>query len=506
MKKLICAIGITLCAAACTTRPQDGTESLEVEPTRLEFGATAASPQEIAVKAVGVEWEYAAAGTGGEWMEVVRSGEVLTVTVLDNPTAEQRTSSVTVLPVGGSPGLKARTVTVIQEASDTPVVYTLSVEPSALTFDAEGASPQKVTVTAEGDGLTWSTAVDADWITVTEQADGFSVSVSDNPDTAERAANITVTPSESSASPKAVRVVQEARVLPPSLKLSLQDGAAIPEEGIVFDYKGFLKGFAGTPQMTCSVLVAAVNLDWSVRAEAGTGAAGWLTVTPFENNGYFSVQCAAANEAAEARTGRLVVTTDAEGVGPFEIPVMQEGKPEFYSTITENVDFGTLTGSCNVTLYANGDRRDWPCSRWDMVFMSEGVTYNENLGRYEGTGEKLTVQLATGPIMKNDDNLYDLPEGTYTVTANFSSLGGVDKWSAYTISGGTKGFSHPNYADGTWYQLMEEGAYGNDACITEGTMTVTKSGEVYNISFDFISDALYRVTGAFEGQLTIRAI
>ena len=46
---------------------------------------------------------------------------------------------------------------------------------------------------------------------------------------------------------------------------------------------------------------------------------------------------------------------------------------------------------------------------------------------------------------------------------------------------------------------MENDAVTGDACIREGTMTVARSGETYDIIFDFISDAGYKVTGKYEG-------
>lgn len=113
--------------------------------------------------------------------------------------------------------MKDKTVTIVQQPSDTPVVYSITVEPASLTFEAEGAATQKVTVMTEGEGLTWRTEVDEaarGWLTVTEGEGQFAVAVSDNPDTVERAGNITVIPSEESASPKVVRVVQKEKVIP----------------------------------------------------------------------------------------------------------------------------------------------------------------------------------------------------------------------------------------------------------------------------------------------------
>ncbi|WP_154818432.1 MULTISPECIES: hypothetical protein [Rikenellaceae] len=50
---------------------------------------------------------------------------------------------------------------------------------------------------------------------------------------------------------------------------------------------------------------------------------------------------------------------------------------------------------------------------------------------------------------------------------------------------------------------MENDTVTGDACITGGTITVTRNGEEYDIAFDFTSDAGYKVTGSFEGILDL---
>ena len=211
-----------LLAAACS--PTDGestTASLEVSPSSLTFGAEDTTPQEITVTATGVEWEYTVPSSA-DWITVDdgTAGKLL-VSVAKNPTAEKRTASITVKPVNND-DIKTMSVTVTQAGSETPEVYSLTVDPAALTFEAEGAAGQSVKVTASGEGITWSAAVDEaakEWITLsaTEGSEGettLTVTVQDNPDTAERSANVTLTPSVESVGPKAIRVTQEAKVLP----------------------------------------------------------------------------------------------------------------------------------------------------------------------------------------------------------------------------------------------------------------------------------------------------
>ena len=503
MKKILFVAAACILAAACKpTETETTTASLEVTPTSLSFAAEDTAPQTITVTAVGVEWTYSLAESGKEWVTIERlSDKELTVAVADNTKAEQRTAAVT-FKAKDNNRIKDRSVTIIQQGAENPEVYALTVDPTVLTFEAEGAAGQSVKVTASGEGITWSAAVEdaaKEWITLsaTEGAEGettLTVTVQDNPDTAERSANVTLTPSVESVGPKAIRVTQEAKVLPPSLTMTYK-GGTLPEEGFVSDYIG--RGHF-------SVDVCPVNVSWNVRTEYVSGGTGWLQVDKFE-----SAQSSAIiidfglnrNDSPDPRTARVVVTTDAEGVGPFEIPVTQEGKPDFQSTILEDMELTSLT-HCYANVSPNHDGRDLPYTRWDLRFMSEDVSYENSKGAFFGTGDRLTVDLVSEPIWVNDDAEYYLPDGTYTVVANFNSDENLRV--PGSVSAGAFTFSHPRFTNGTWYVRIEDDAYpGGQAAITEGTMTVSRTGEEYVITFEFVSDAGFAVTGTYEGTLEL---
>ena len=495
MKKLLFIAAACMLAAACT--PQDGggeTASLEVSPKSLTFGAEDTTPQEITVTATGVEWEYAVPSSA-DWITVDdgTAGKLL-VSVAKNPTAEKRTASIRITAKDND-DLEPVSVTVTQAGSETPEVYSLTVDPAALTFEAEGAAGQSVKVTASGEGITWSAAVEdaaKEWITLsaTEGAEGettLTVTVQDNPDTAERSANVTLTPSVESVGPKAIRVTQEAKVLPPSLAITYDGGKELPEEGFVMGYRGRLITLALVP----------VNLTWKAEADAE-----WLKITVNTDYNLLTIAMSdVLNTSSESRSCNIIVTTDAEGVGPFKIPVTQEGQPEFQSTILEDMELTTLT-HCYVAVTPNCDWRDKPFTQWDMRFMSENVSYANNLGNYSGTGDRLTVDLVSEPIWVNDDAEYYLPDGTYTVVANFNSDENLRV--PGSVSAGAFTFSHPRFTNGTWYVRIEDDAYpGGQAAITEGTMTVSRTGEEYVITFEFVSDAGFAVTGTYEGTLEL---
>ena len=499
MKKILFVAAACILAAACKpTETETTTASLEVTPTSLSFAAEDTAPQTITVTAVGVEWTYTLSESGKEWVTIDRQSEgELTVAVAENTKAEQRTASITFRAKDNN-RIKDRSVTILQQGTDNPELYTLTVDPAALAFVAEGAEAQSVKVTAAGKGITWSAAVDEaarEWITLSsaEGAEGetmLAVTVADNPDTAERAANITLTPSEETAGSKVIRVTQEPRVLPPSFSMSY-NGGEIPEEGFVIDYTG---------RTGYRIDISSCNLEWSVDIKYDTEESGWREAAKYIGEEASTINIRTAtdngrNESSAARTAYVSVTTNAEGIGPFEIKVTQEGKPDFLSSLEEDVDFGVLTHGFAVIRPNRPDGRDKPSTSWDLRLWSDGIDFSLNNypKYYTGSGDRLNLVLFTEPITANDDNIYYIPDGTYTVVAY--SDGDCD---AGQIKGGaeTRNYALPS---GCWYIRMENDTHSGTACVKEGTATVTRNGEVYAISFHFTSDAEYSIEGSFEG-------
>jgi hypothetical protein len=291
-------------------------------------------------------------------------------------------------------------------------------------------------------------------------------------------------------------VTQEAKVLPPSFSMSY-NGGDVPEEGFIIDYKG---------QNQYSIDVVPVNIEWNVKTEYDAGGSDWLQAEKIEGDAVNRINIGVSifnseNTSSDPRTARVVVTTNVEDIGPFEIPVTQEGKPEFLSTLEEDVDFGVLTQS-RVLVYPNNDYREMPYTEWDFILWDEGISY-DGVNVFTGSGDKMCLKVAGEVLTQNDDNEYYLADGTYTVVANFDS--GTITPEIGQISGGAFGYSHPLFPNGSWYIRMQDDAVTGDACIKEGTMTVARSGETYTLTFDFTSDAGYKVTGSFEGALNVRA-
>ena len=259
----------------------------------------------------------------------------------------------------------------------------------------------------------------------------------------------------------------------------------------IIDYKG---------QNQYSIDVVPVNIEWNVKTEYDAGGSDWLQAEKIEGDAVNRINIGVSifnseNTSSDPRTARVVVTTNVEDIGPFEIPVTQEGKPEFLSTLEEDVEFGVLTKG-RIIVAPNNETRQNDCTYWDLILWNEGVEY-DNVGNFTGTGDKLTFKLYTDVIQQNDDNEYYIPDGTYTVVPGPETEG--HDFAAGEIAGGVWGYSHPQFPSGAWYIRMENDVATGDACIKEGTMTVARSGETYDIIFDFISDAGYKVTGKYEG-------
>ena len=281
-----------LLATACTPQGGDTAASLDVSPTSLAFGAEDATTQTVDVTATGgVEWKHIVPSSA-DWITVDdKTPGKLTVSVSRNPNAEKRTASITIKPTNND-DVKTKSVTVTQQGNENPEVYSLAIDPdTALTFAAEGAPAQTVKVTATGEGIAWSAAVEdaaKEWITLsaTEGGEGetsLAITVKDNPDTAQRTANITLTTNNATITPKAIRVTQEAKVLPASFSMTYND-EELPEERFSLHYKG---------EIQYDIDVFPVNLEWNLKTEYEIGGAGWLEARKVETENIYKIhiQC-----------------------------------------------------------------------------------------------------------------------------------------------------------------------------------------------------------------------
>lgn len=496
-KKILLAAAVALLAASCN-KTETETKSLEVSPTSLEFEAAGGTVQNVTVQAQNVTWEYSVSAAAQAWMTVSQEGNVLTVSVADNNKGEQRTGQIRIQVTDGSK-LPARGVTVTQQANANPPEMSISVNPSSLTFEGEGAAPQEVKVTPSVETLAWSAAAEDDaaaWITVEEGNGTFAVSVQDNPEESRRTGRIIVTPSEPSAKAKAVIVVQEGKIVPPSLTVT-------PTDPLAWEYDDLNQAY---------LTVTAVNCTWTAKAVDEEGkATDWILLTPDKNNTQLNVRPATRNTTASSRSGYIIISVDAEGVDEVCIAASQTAAPDHFSTFNNDIDLNTLGFSwarSNLNPRYPDDLFLYPWSSWEINILSDGVNFNPNTGKFDGTGHKLSFNIITDRKELNDEMNYVIPDGDYIVGPAKPAPEDPDDLATsdpFTILQGSKTSSFWAPYKGFWYMALTDGATDGDmAPIITGTVTITKQADgntLYRFDFDLTDDMNNRITGTYEGSI-----
>jgi hypothetical protein len=117
---------------------------------------------------------------------------------------------------------------------------------------------------------------------------------------------------------------------------------------------------------------------------------------------------------------------------------------------------------------------------------------NYDLENYEGEGYNISIEFFT-----NSSSTTSIPAGEYTIEA-FKK----NEYSAGSILDGfiAEDDTYGDYPAGTWIFEGNEGIAG----ATAGSMTITVSGDQYNIDYSFFDDE-YQVAfcGSYSGDLTI---
>ena len=197
----------------------------------------------------------------------------------------------------------------------------LDVTPGQLSFAAEGAAAQELTVTASG--VTWEYTLSAgasEWVTVEERTAGkLNVTVRDNLKSEPRTASLTVKTDNFKVKSRMVTITQQGSDRPQTYSLSVNPAA------LTF-------GAEDDRPQEVIVTVEGNDLTWSTDiAESGRS---WLTVT--ESDGKFSVT-ASPNPEPARRTADITVTPSDAAVPAKAVRVTQEAKellPSLNVTLT----------------------------------------------------------------------------------------------------------------------------------------------------------------------------
>lgn len=483
MKKLLPLFTFLAAASlfACTgqdTGSEPSKPELKIGKIDLAFEASGNASQTVDVTA-NVEWNVSVASTASEWLHATKTdNKTITVSVSDN-TGEQRVGLLTVSAEGGNVTPKKITVT---QAKAEAKEYTLSVEPTAMTFIGLEAQPQMATVTVSDPQLGWSAAPEEeikDWVTVKAEGDKLTVSVSDNPDTTPRAGNVIITPDKDSAPKKAVRITQEGRPIVPSLEVS-------PKELMFEAIRG----------LSQNVTVTAVGGDWTAAVlREDEIDVSWIELSLVKNDehSFFSVNVV-TNPTLEERRGYIVVKSTNPEVEDITVAVIQEAGVEHISNLTQNAVLDNMAeGLSNDVFFSpNQEWNDRDYAVWDIDLWSVGVTRKKDwygFWLYSGAGTRLFLKIRSERIVHNYDEVYVLPEGEYPVSGQEEYLPGTVAPGARTAD-----FATP---DGSWYLEVagEDNTYGDKAPISGGKVTVSLNGDEYTLDLELTDDAGFTITG-----------
>ena len=301
-------------------------------------------------------------------------------------------------------------------------------------------------------------------------------------------------PSDKTIQTGRIHITQEAAAVPPSIEPVLPDGTT-PEEGLELP---FTAGFA-----KFAVKVAPDAAQWSAYArDENDKTPDWLTVHAVVAPEQHSITLEyKINDATETRTAYLFLQHESEETEPVRVTITQKGKSDVNSTIYEDVETGPMLYS-RVEVMANNDWRDYPFVQWTLTLYTDGLTYNNKTwARWEGSGERMRILLLGSPQHEDDVKLEEM---TYEIVPydEYNKQPLTDRQPGWAC--GSRGDGKTVlYPSGTWYQVIEAGKATQWASAESGTITVSKNGDDYTVSWDLTSDAGCKVTGSYTGPIDI---
>lgn len=496
----MCAIGLFV--LSCESGDKDSAESLNVSSGALNFEATKNEAQIVTVTANNVKWDFEISQNATSWIEVERVEAGLSVTVKENTDAKSRGGNIKVIP--DSKNLSPKEITISQKGSDDPIIREIIITPSNLTFIGEKAEAQEVVVDMRGEGFTWNASVEdaaKGWLLIDSKEGKIIVTAEDNPDAKERSGKISVVADDKTVAAKTILVTQKGIVLPSSL--------SVKQEALTFESRETLKK---------RVDVTAVNCDWgfAARDENGKGI-DWVVAEPFKKDSYISVGVK-PNESVE-RVGYLVVIPRVEGVPEVKIKITQKkGKPNI-STLDEDVEFTAERYAATVYVmnYFNPEIK---ATQWSIDFFDQNLKISDYPFEYQGTGNYITLDLSTTPIVATEEEEYYIPNEQDYVAFDRRGIGFFPK--PYTFDIGRE-IDEPNpespeemrvnikstksvtrvaveHLRGSWYVSVKDGVPVAKAPLVDGKITLERTGWDYVIKMDFYDDAGNNIKATYTGK------
>ncbi len=360
--------------------------SLNVTPDKLNISAEG-DTKTVTVTSE-LPWE---ATPSDEWITVVKSEGSFTVTVGVNVTTEERSGSVTVDNGGNS-----KTVTVKQAAAGV-IDPSLDVDTEVLTFGAEDASAQTVTVTSLRE---WNAITEDAWINIVKGDGTFAVTVNAADLYEPRTGTITVANDTNSAT----ITVTQAGLIDPILEVDVEELAlgASGEESYI------------------------VNVT-SLREWNAVPNDAWINVE--KGNGKFTITVA-PNTTYDSRRGTITVSNDTNSA---TVTVNQEGLTFWYVEEIE-LDVTTATLDINDTLQLTAtiypDNATNPVLDWKSTDNAVATVSNTGFVTAVGAGNAtITVTAADGSnvsascaVTVNEDETETPP---YTRNVKFKHISSI---------------------------------------------------------------------------------
>jgi len=446
----------------------------------------------IAEVTSGSSWARITSGSSG-----TNSGTI-TITVDANAGNSQRTANITVTASGatGSP----KVVTVVQEANVPTPVLSVTPDSRSLTYTAGSTT---FTVSNSGGGsMGWTAVVTSgsSWVHITSGSSGtnsgtITMTVDANPTNTQRTANITVTASGATGSPKVVTVVQEANVPTPVLSVT-PDSRSLPYT-------------AGSTTFTVSNSGGG-SMGWTAVVTSGSS---WVHITSGSsgtNSGTITMTVD-ENPTNTQRTANITVTASGATGSPKVIAVIQEGNlPNKVLSVTpDSRDVAFVGGTTTFTVSNSGigsmiweAEVAYPGNSWASIISGSSgtnlgtitVTFTDNsecstrtaniiISAAGATGSPKIVTIEQAP--NSTSILTVLPEsrqltntdGT-TMFAVFHGGCGTMPWSA-TITDGGNWLSITSGSYGTDNGVINLAyTYNPDCVIRSAVITLTAAGAI----------------------------
>ena len=237
------------------------------------------------------------------------------------------------------------------------------------------------------------------------------------------------------------------------------DVLALPEGVYTFDYLD--QGYGNTFGIGYSFLLQ-TSSDGSykeLRFEDGV-----LIVTENKVEGFFVFE--------NGETHHVVYEGSLE-LGWLEFP-----EPEYYSTLSEDYSFAHNNGV--IRFFHYGDYYGVGGSNWTITVMLAGEPLNGDYIMVDLTADKVSTAVDT------DDAV-----GTYTCVASEAEA------AQNTFIAGDMDGNNYTYS---WLQFIVDNYvdHSRRAPIAEGTVTITKEGTGYLVTFDCMDDNGHKITGTFN--------